>query len=142
MAKFFFHFFDGECRSDDNSGLELPGTEEAYLEAVAAARAMWPELLTARCDASRCAFLVDSENGAELFRLDFSELLDDCRPSAVNPARSNAVLIRRLEETHRRASTARSDLRASFDEVYKALGESTALLARISAFERRHLQRP
>jgi hypothetical protein len=79
MATFFFHFFDGENRSDDEWGLELAGTEQAYLEAVAAARAMWPELLAARIDPTRCRFEVTLENGEQLFSLEFSELLDHCR---------------------------------------------------------------
>lgn len=138
MARFFFHFFNGESRSEDELGLELAGAEEAYIEAAEAARGMWPELLAARCDPRHCAFEIEGEDGAGLFRLSFSELLDDCRGAAVRPARPSEVLLSKLHETHRRATSSRSDLRRSFDEIRRALDESSALLARISAFERRH----
>ena len=135
MARFFFHFFDGEARSDDEWGLELAGTEQAYLEAVAAARAMWPELLVARTDPTNCAFEVVDELGRQLFRLEFAELLDGCR-DAPAPVHSREIIHRALEETHRRAATAREDLRLQFDEVYKSLGEASALLSKLNRLER------
>jgi hypothetical protein len=135
MTMFFFHYFDGEAHSSDDEGLEFESTERAYLEAVAAARAIWPELLAERRDPRKCHFLVADANGEELFRLEFCELLDDCRESTVRPGPSGQVLAA-LKDTHRRAATARADLGISFVHIYQWLGEGTALLARLSDFER------
>jgi hypothetical protein len=135
MAKFFFHFVDGDERCDDEWGLDLVGPEQAYLEAVAAARAMWAELLAARTDPMRCAFEIEDENGAQLFRLDFSELLDGSH-ALRRGAGASEVIVRRLEETHRRATDAKAELHSSFDEVYRSLAEAMVLLGRLAAFER------
>lgn len=135
MPSYFFHFCDGETRSVDDGGLELDSLEQAYLEAVAGARAMWPELLAGRTDPRRCAFEVTDATGEELFRLEFSELLDGCRGSAEMRIGRSSEEIRRLEDTHDFASSVTADLRSSFDQVRQSLNESAALLARLSAFE-------
>jgi hypothetical protein len=123
MARFFFHFLDGETTSNDEWGLDLNGPEEAYLEAVAAARSMWPELLAARRDPTRCAFEVTGEGGEELFRLDFSELLDECRASPPAPAPPDEILRLALEETRRHARTGdRSCARSSMASASAAGG--------------------
>lgn len=134
MSLFFFHFFDGETLSHDELGLELPSADAAYVEAAAAARGMWPELLATRCDPLRCAFDITSEGGEELFRLRFSELVDNCRTPGRKPA--FATLTRNLEETHRRATSAKADFRSSVLDMRQSLAESNALLARFTAFER------
>lgn len=131
MPIFFFHFYDGETLSSDDQGLVLDNTELAYLEAVATARSLWPELLAERCDPRKCSFLVAGGDGAELFRLELSELLDDCWASATGHA-----LIDTLMETQQKAAAAQANLRDSFEQVYRSLGEVSALLARFSAFER------
>jgi hypothetical protein len=101
-----------------------------------AARAMWAELLAARTDPMCCAFEIEDENGAQLFRLDFSELLDRSAASRRRPGGAREVIVRHLEETHRRATDAKAELHSSFDEVYRSLGEATVLLGRFAAFER------
>ncbi|MEQ9662719.1 MAG: hypothetical protein RLN87_09255 [Parasphingopyxis sp.] len=135
MNTFFFHFIDGERCSTDQDGLELANVEEAYLQTVAAARAMWPELLAERRDPRDCAFVVSVEGGEELFRLDFSELLESCGGAPKRLPRSSEI-IDRLRETHLHASCVRADLHASYDEVYRSLAESVSLLAQFRAFER------
>jgi hypothetical protein len=136
MTKFFFHFWDGETRSDDEWGLDLGGPERAYLEAVATARAMWSELMTARIDPMRCAFEIEDEGGERLFRLDFSELLDSTANAPARPLRAREAVVAGLKDSHGRAMRARSELRSSFDDVYRSLGESCLLLARLGKFER------
>jgi len=115
MAQFFFHFLDGRSRSRDELGLELATAEQAYLEAFAAAQAMWPELLAARCNPLDCAFEVTDAKEAVLFRLPFAELVEACRrPSAPGP---ESELHQAIEATHVRAQTAKEDIRNGFDDV-------------------------
>lgn len=144
MTQFFFHFLDGESEQPDDIGLECGTPEQAYLEAVAAARAMWPELLAERRDPRHCAFSVADQDGEQLFRLDFSELLDDCRNPLRYDGHPSAVTMDSLRETHRRASNAKAHLRSSFDDVRESLAEANALMARLATFEhpRPPLRRP
>jgi hypothetical protein len=140
MANFFFHFCDGRSTSTDELGVEFDSAEDAFMGAAESARAMWPELLAERCDPRNCSFVVADENDEELFRLDFSELLDDCRDASGALACSGHALTFALRQTHRRVLAARADLRRSFEDVHRSLGEATALLGRISDFERRRLR--
>ena len=78
MPRFFFDFFDGQTWADDNVGIDLPSSEQAYLEAFAGARGMWSELIGARCDPMACAFAIRGDDGQPLFRLAFSELVECC----------------------------------------------------------------
>jgi hypothetical protein len=131
MSSYFFNFHDGESLALDDMGLELSSTEHAYLEAVAAARAMWPELLAERRDPRRCAFEVADAHGQVLFRLTFDELLDDCRNALVRPPRPTAAIVHTLLDTHRRASRAKENLQRSFADVRLSLAEAHALMARL-----------
>ena len=141
MARFFFHFFDGEAYSYDEVGLELASAEDAYLEAVSAAGEMWQELLVERQNPLRCAFEITGEDGPTLFRVEFVELLDSAQPYP-DPAPLDTAIARALTETHLRASQAKDDLRSSFEQVRKSLDESSALLALLGSFERRSAARP
>jgi len=85
-ARFFFHFCDGETSTRDELGLDFASVEEAYMEAISAARAMWPELLADRRDPRGCAFEIANGRGQVLFRLEFIELLEICRPSGARPS--------------------------------------------------------
>lgn len=127
-------FFDGRGWSEDDEGLELACAEDAYLEAFAGARSMWSELIEARQDPNACAFHVKGEDGALLFRLGFSELIENCVDA---PRRApGTVITRLLEETYERAAAARAGIRSSFDEVRRSIEESRRLLAHIDAFGR------
>lgn len=113
MARFFFDFFDGESRSEDEWGLELAGPEQAYFEAVAAARAMWPELLAARSDPLRCAFEVADERGVQLFRLEFAELLNGYRAAGDGPAHAAEIRGCTPRGGHRHPNTAQGAMRSA-----------------------------
>jgi hypothetical protein len=113
MARFFFHFFDGENYSYDEVGLEVASAEDAYLEAVAAAREMWPELLDGRQNPLSCAFEITGEGGPTLFRVEFAELLQRAQQHPA-PAPFDTAIVRALTETHLRASQAKDELRSSF----------------------------
>ena len=134
MAHFYFHFSDGESQTRDELGLELDTAEQAYLEAFATTRSMWPELLAARCNPLDCSFEVADANGAVLFRLPFSELFDACRPPRAPGAQSQ--LRQSIAATHVRARAAREDIRFGFDQVRQSLQEANDLLGRLASFER------
>ena len=135
MPRFFYDFFDGETWSEDEVGLELASSEQAYLEAFAGARSMWPELIDGKRDPRACAFEIKGENGLELLRFDFTELLGDDGATQVQDV-PHAAMIRALEETHVRAKVARADLRVSFEQTRQTLVEAKTLVAQLETFER------
>ena len=134
MALFFFHFSDDETRTSDDVGLEFATVEQAYLEAVAAAQAMWPELLAARRNPLNCAFDIADANGEVLFHVPFGELVEACARPAQAPA-SQSKLHREIEDTHVRAQSAKAAIRSGFDEVRESLIEANALLGQLGRFE-------
>jgi len=135
MPQFFFHFYDGESRASDDVGLEFASAEQAYLEAVASAGAMWPELLTARCNPLNCAFEIADSKGQILFHVPFEELVEACARPAQAPE-SRSELHRQIEDTHVRAQIARMAIRTSFDDVRQSLLQANALLGQLGRFER------
>ena len=140
MPQFFFHFSDAGEIENDEIGVEFDSVEQAYLEAVATARSLWPELLSARRDPSRCAFEITNAEGAVLFHLPFSELLEGDR----EPALSRPVTIelhKRLTETHARAQLAREDVRRGITQAHASLRDITNLMAQISAYGERSAAR-
>ena len=140
MAHFFFHFCDGESQARDEVGLEFETAEQAYLEAFATARSMWPELLAARCNPLDCFFNVTDASGAVLFRLPFTELFDACRPTRAPGPESE--LRQSIEATHVRAQTAREDIRFGFDQVRQSLQEANDLLGRLATFAKAPAYQP
>ena len=132
MPKFFFHFFDGDELSIDDFGVEFSSGEHAYLNAMEAARAMWPELLASRVDPRKCRFHITNEAREELFELPLSELLDNCI-SKPNTYSTSADLHHLLRETDQRAKLARTDLQATMSEVRQALKDSASLVGRLDA---------
>jgi hypothetical protein len=132
MPTFFFDFFDGRTWSADDDGLELASVDAAWFEAYAGARSMWAELIGARQDPNGCAFEVRDTNGEKVFRFGFAELLDECRVGQ-GPS---VAMARVLDDTHRKATTARAEMQSSFAEVRRSLAESQRLLDRLGTFER------
>ena len=136
MRRFFFHFDNGLELSTDDAGLELADAEHAYMEAIAGARAMWPELLTARTNPLDCAFEVTDAKGALLFRLPFSELVEACNPRRAKHS-SELALHKELMRTRARADSAIMELRNGFVEARNALGEASRLIRQLDRAERR-----
>lgn len=136
MAHFFFHFHEGQGVETDEIGIEFASAEQAYLEAVAAARALWPELLAARRDPEHCAFEIVDADGEVLFHFPFSELRDQCRPASA-ARRASRELHELIHETHRRAWAAREEVRSGIDQVHRSLSEMTSLMNELSRFEPR-----
>lgn len=131
MPRFFFDFFDGEEWSKDDRGLELASVEAAYLEAFAGARGMLAELSDGHRDPSLCAFEVTQQDRL-LFRLEFSELLGSRQNVALRDLPTMAVL-RSIEDTHRKALAARSDLKSTFEEARRSIDEAKALIGQLAA---------
>ena len=134
MALFFFHFFDGRDRFMDDLGVDLPSADQAYLEAVATATGMWGELIASRTDPSCCAFDIANSEGLTINRVEFSELLENCRPAISKSPPTDVG--RPLAETPRRAVMARADLVTSLTQVRQSLAEASALLSRLEAMQR------
>ena len=131
MPHFFFHFFDGMQREPDEVGLECASSEDAYLKAHEAVREMWSELLAAKLDPSGCAFEIEGSNGELLFRLSFSEVVDELLPRGARRRPETGALRLSLEETNRRAKAAVAGMHSSFAEVRSSIEEANALLRRL-----------
>jgi len=138
MAHFYFHFCDGETHDRDDVGLGFASAEEAYLQAIATAREMWPGLLAARSDPLRCAFEITDDEDRVLFRLPFSELMEACRRPDPPPVPHE--LFAAIQRTHSRAQAAKAEVRSGFDQVRQSLAESGALLAEFDRFKRVRLR--
>lgn len=130
MPLFYFHFWDGENFSLDDLGIELPGADFAYVEAAKAAQAMWSELLSERHDPQACRFHVEDASGAEIFDLRFSELMERCNRNLMPQPAELGTIRRALEQTYSRAANARTDVRASLDNVHRSLNEFRDILNR------------
>lgn len=131
MPQFFFHFSDAGNVESDEIGVAFATVEEAYLEAIATVRSLWPELLAARRDPERCAFEIANSDGEVLFRVGFGEVLDGCRPAHPLPS---AKLHARVLATHERAAAARDQVRDSIDQVHRSLRETAKAMAKLSQF--------
>jgi hypothetical protein len=66
MSRYFFHIKERDRLDPDEFGLDLPGPEDAYEEAIATVRSM-----------SGKAFEVRDEEGREAFTLPFAIALPD-----------------------------------------------------------------
>ncbi|NVD43511.1 DUF6894 family protein [Qipengyuania atrilutea] len=133
MAIFFFHLIDGDLMDRDETGLELPSVEHAYLEARAGCEALWFELLHAGRDPRRCRFSIEDAAGRELLDLPFTELFDRCPPASVRSLRFDAAICDQLGETHRRAARARTDLHSEISAARRSLEEARLLLRQLDS---------
>jgi hypothetical protein len=131
MALFFFHFFDGESLSPDETGTDLANVELALLEVSKTALEMWPELLAERVNPLGCAFDIANAKGEVVVRFDFVELLNVGRSSQRQPSAPLEIMCSAIADTHRRANQARAELDASMVEARRALKESRTLLAQL-----------
>lgn len=141
MSLFFFHFIDDEARDDDRVGIEYASVEAAYLATVAGVRGMLRDLAVDRRDALLCAFEVADEDGAVLFRVDFSEVLSGGMQQSFRSPGVAVRLSQSLSETHRRAEAARNGLHASLVEVRESLGESARLLSRLDHYQAKQIRK-
>ncbi|MEW4448826.1 hypothetical protein [Qipengyuania sp. JC766] len=135
MARYFFHFRNGDTLVPDELGIEFGSAEEALDQASTAACAMWSELLVARREPTLCAFEITDATGRFLFNLPFFEVLERCRLVGQDALHSSE-LVMNLHRTHRRATEARNEIRSSFAEVRSALDEAQSLLGRIDLLSR------
>ena len=134
MPLFFFNFFDGHTVDADTFGLELVDAETAYLEAVAGARSMWTELLARSVDPTKCAFEVTDEDGIELYRVRFAELIDSCHPREI---RGTAVrLAQDLTRSANRAQVAADSLARECAIARRQLSDASAMLRLLDNYGR------
>jgi hypothetical protein len=132
VARFFFNFFDGESLSEDETGVELPSIEFAYLEAGATALQMWPELLSEGIAPLDCAFDIVNDMGQLLMRFEFIDVINPVRIGASAPAAPLEVMCSDIAHTHRRAQQAKQDLDGSIRDVRQALDEVRSLLDKLA----------
>lgn len=132
MARFFFNFFDGESLTEDETGVELPSIELAFLEAGTTALQMWPELLAEGVAPLDCAFDIMNPLGELLARFEFIDVINPVRIGASTPAVSLEVMCSDIAHTHRRAQQAKDALDWSIRDVRQALEEVRSLLDQLS----------
>lgn len=111
----------------------MPSVEEAYVEATAAARDMWPELLTSLINPLFCAFEISDENGALLFRLPFAELIENCRIPRASTSRHIAV---ELTRAIARAQEAKNGLTQEVGQARRHLAEASQIIDKLNLLER------
>ncbi len=133
MARYFFHFRNGEMLTRDELGIEFDSAAMALAEGAKAAIAMWSELLEQRSEPTRCAFEISDEGGNVLFVLPFSEVLERCQLTRLRrpPA---SELTKLLHLTHERALAARTDVQYGLTSVRHSLGEMRRLLDQLDSY--------
>ncbi len=138
LMRYYFHLRIGQKLSPDDTGLELPDLETAYLEAFEAAQAMWGELLAERSDPLARSFEIADEQGQLLLTLPFVEVLDRARkPRPLSDRASGekwrsteqllAVSLREQIETARKM---RASLREQIGAAREALEATRQMLER------------
>lgn len=132
MALFFFHFFDGANVTEDDTGVDIPTIELAYLEAGATALEMWPELLADRVSPIDCAFDIANAQGAVMLRFEFHEIMEMGRIGSAQPSASLEIMCSAIAETHRRARRAKAELDETLVEFRQAVDEAKSLLEQFS----------
>lgn len=133
MPVYYFHFLDGSTCSNDDHGVEFASSEEAFLQACAAARAMWPELLKQRVDPTRCAFEITDEQHRLLFRVQFTELIEHCR-SPKTPVGAYTEIVPAIETSRARTITAHAHLQSCMRDTRRSLNELTVLLRQLDRY--------
>ena len=124
MPHYYFHLASPDDFSRDEIGSDFPDIESAYLGACQAALDMSVEMLRQRRDPSRQRFEISNDEGASLFDLPFSEVL---QPNAHSEPPDK--LIRSLQRHHDRAQQTRFELRDEFEQTRSLLRSTRALLA-------------
>lgn len=128
MSLFFFNFFDGDCHSTDETGVELATIELAYLEARATALQMWPDLLAEEVNPLDCSFAISNEAGLDLMTFDFAELMKAKRSGSARAIAQPEVICSAIAKTHRRAKQAEDELATFIRDARKELSQVRSLL--------------
>jgi hypothetical protein len=130
MPRFFFDFRQGDDYTPDTDGNEFASTEQAYLEAMEAAREMWSELLRKRRDPTRCGFEVRDAKGNLLFLFPFQEVMDSCVDRRPKPPLfiDHRTATATATATAARVDHANRGFRQELHKIRETLAESRALL--------------
>ena len=75
MRRFFIHLDMDGTMQRDGIGLLYEAPELAYLHACRAIPELAAAMLRARQDPMRCRFLIENEQGEEMFEVPFSEVI-------------------------------------------------------------------
>jgi len=135
MNLFFFNLVHGSERTDDDIGLLFETAEQAFLQGVAAARAMTSELVTEGINPGHCAFEITDREGTILFSIYFSELWDAKREPTIGHGET-VELTSALEETNRRVVLTNREIAATLIQARSSLKESRDLLRSLDRFTR------
>lgn len=126
MPRYYFHVVSTEGVSADEMGSEFPNVEAAFLSAHEAAFEMSVEMLRERHDPSGYRFEIRDARGELLFDLPFSEVM---RPAS-RPVLPTAALLAQLRRHQERATKARAELKAEYEQARSLLKSTTTLLNR------------
>lgn len=140
MPWFYFHLRSPNGLERDDSGLEFPGVEAAYLEACHTVPGMSADLAYQKVDPTRYAFEISDAGGRLLMEVPFTEVLDrGCRPFAAPCAKRFRGGAAEVERTARLLKWLREERVA-----LKAALSETRRLRRASeqAVRRSNLARP
>src|SRR5258706_7282649 len=85
MPRYFFHLRIGAVLEADNTGLELPDSYQAYLEACRSLPRLAEDMLAQGRDPLHCRFEIADEHSQRLFEIPFAELALELRNSALAP---------------------------------------------------------
>jgi hypothetical protein len=77
MARYYFHFGDGDTAEIDDEGLDLPHISGAVREAEPVARELLADAIKARKPKVPEAVVITDESGAELHSIPFAALLPE-----------------------------------------------------------------
>jgi hypothetical protein len=105
--------------SPDELGIDLPDLDTAYLEAFAAAQAMWAELLAERANPFLRSFEIADASGRILLTLPFREVLDRARKPARMPEE-----VRSAQALLSKTGTLAASLRAQMNQTQEMIGKA------------------
>jgi len=85
MPQYFFHLRVGATLEIDDSGMALPDSYQAYLEACRKMPRLAEDMLAQGRDPLQCRFEIADEHNQRLFEIPFAELALELRQSALAP---------------------------------------------------------
>ena len=121
MPLFFFPLQTPAGLERDDSGLNYPDAAVAYLEACKAIPGLSAELLSNRCDAMACAFVIANEEDVTLMEVPFTEGLRRRRPRSAS--------VSKVVTSIERAQNLAADLRDLNAEALRRVAALRMLLA-------------
>ncbi len=119
MARYFFHFWDGDSFIYDTEGSDLTDANEAYLEGFETAQHLAIELIRDRRPVGRARLDIIDDRGAKLFEVTFAEAIG----GRVGPHEALAC--------HARARSVTDELAHQINATRDALKDMASLIKRV-----------